>query len=80
MLVDGPYEKALDEGWTKTCTTKTVDIMASVNMMQDVKSGNSVDLECPFCDGNVVLMKNEDGHTSICYSKCDMRLKPESNP
>lgn len=39
-------EKALDEDWTKNCTTKTVNTVAFVNMMQAVKSGNSVDWKC----------------------------------
>lgn len=76
---DNKLEKALDEDRAKNCTTKTVDTMAFVNMMQAVKSGNPVDWKCPFCDGNVVLMKNEDGHTIIGCEECDMRINLESN-
>lgn len=36
---ENKLKKALDEDWTKDCTTKTVDTMAFVNMMQAVKSG-----------------------------------------
>ena len=76
---DNKLEKALDEDWSKNCTTKTVDTMAFVNMMQAVKSGNPVDWKCPFCGGNVVLMKNEDGHMIIGCEECDMRINLESN-
>ena len=76
---DNKLEKALDEDWTKNCTTKTVDTMAFVNMMQAVKSGNPVDWKCPFCGGNVVLMKNEDGHTIIGCEECAMCINLESN-
>ena len=36
-------QKALDEGWTKNCTTKTVDTTKFVDMMQAVKSGKKID-------------------------------------
>lgn len=76
---ENKLEKALDEDWTKNYTTKTVDTMAFVNMMQAVKSGQQVDWKCPFCGGSVVLMKNEDGHTIIGCEECDMRINLESN-
>ena len=76
---DNKLEKALDEDWTRNCTTKTVDTMAFVNKMQAIKDGQSVDWKCPFCGGNVVLMKNEDGHTVIGCEECDMRINLESN-
>lgn len=71
-------EKALEDDWTKKATTKTVDTAAFVNMMQAVKSGQPVDWKCPFCGGNVVLMKNEDGCTVIGCEECDMRINLES--
>ena len=43
------------------------------------KAGQPVDWKCPFCGGNVVLMKNEDGHTVIGCEECDMRMNLESN-
>lgn len=70
---DNKLEKALDEAQKKNCTTKTVDTVSFVNMMQVVKSGNPR-------DWNVALMKNEDGHTIIGCEECNMRIKPESNP
>ena len=73
------YGKALDEDWPRNCTTKTVDAMAFVNKMQAIKTGQPVDWKCPFCGGNVVLMKNEDGHTIIGCEECDMRINLESN-
>ena len=76
---DNKLEKAMDEDWTKNYTANTVDTMAFVNMMQAVKSGESVDWKCPFCGGNVVLMKNEGGHTVIGCEECDMRINLESN-
>ena len=42
-------QKPLDEDWTKNCTTKTVDTMKFVEMMQAVKSGKKIDWACPFC-------------------------------
>ncbi len=74
----GNLDKALDEDWTKNCTTTTVDTMAFVNMMQAVKSWKKVDWKCPFCGGNVVLMKNENGNTIIGCEECDMRINLES--
>ena len=76
---DNKLEKAMDEDWTKNYTSNTVDTMAFVNMMQAVKSGESVDWKCPFCGGNIVLMKNEGGHTVIGCEECDMRINLESN-
>lgn len=76
---DNKLEKAMDEDWTKNYTSNTVDTMAFVNMMQAVKSGESVDWKCPFCGGNIVLMKNEGGHTVIGCEECDMRIHLESN-
>ena len=76
---DNKLEKAMDEDWTKNYTSNTVDTMAFVNMMQVVKSGESVDWKCPFCGGNIVLMKNEGGHTVIGCEECDMRINLESN-
>lgn len=76
---DNNLEKALDEDWTKTCTTKIMDTMSSVNMMQAVKSGKPVDWKCSFCGGNVVLMKNEEGQTIIGCEECDMCIILESN-
>ena len=76
---DNKLEKALDEDWTRNCTTKTVDTMAFVNKMQAIKAGQPVDWKCPFCGGDVVLMKNEDGHTVIGCEECDMRINLESN-
>lgn len=76
---DNKLEKAMDEDWTKNYTSNTVDTMAFVNMMQAVKSGESIDWKCPFCGGNIVLMKNEGGHTVIGCEECDMRINLESN-
>lgn len=76
---DNKLEKAMDEDWTKNYTSNTVDTMAFVNMMQAVKSGESVDWKCPFYGGNIVLMKNEGGHTVIGCEECDMRINLESN-
>lgn len=76
---ENKLEKALDEDWTKHCTTKTVNTMDFVNMMQAVKSGKPVDWKCPFCGGDVVLMENEDGHIVIGCEECDMRINLESN-
>lgn len=74
----GKLDKGLDEDWTKTCTTKTVDTIAFVNMMQAVKAGKKVNWNCPFCGGNVVRMKNENGNTVIGCEECDMRINLES--
>lgn len=76
---DNKLEKALDEDWTRNCTTKTVDTMAFVNKMQAIKVGQPIEWKCPFCGGNVVLMKNEGGHTVIGCEECDMRINLESN-
>lgn len=76
---DNKLEKALDEDWTRNCTTKTVDTIAFVNKMQATKAGHPVEWKCPFCGGNVVLMKNEEGHTIIGCEECDMRINLESN-
>lgn len=76
---DNKLEKVLDEDWTKNCTTKTVDTRTFVNKMQAIKAGQPVDWKCPFCGGNVVLMKNENRNTVIGCEGCDMRINPESN-
>ena len=72
-------QKPLDEEWTKNCTTKTVDTMKFVEMMQAVKSGKKVDWACPFCGGKVGLMEQENGHTVIGCDSCDMRINLDEN-
>lgn len=76
---DNKLEKALDKDWTKNRTTKTVDTMSFVNMMQAVKYSKPIDWKCSFCGGNIVLMSNENGHTIIGCEECDMRINLESN-
>ena len=71
--------KTLDRDWTKRCNTKTVDTTAFVNMMQAVKAGKPVNWKCPFCGGNVILMENDGGHTTIGCDECDMRINTELN-
>ncbi len=72
-------QKPLDDDWTKNCTTKTVDTMKFVEMMQAVKSRKQVDWACPFCGGKVGLMKQEGGHTVIGCDSCDMRINLDEN-
>ena len=72
-------QKPLDEEWTKNCTTKTVDTMKFVEMMQAVKSGKKVDWACPFCGGKVGLMAQGNGHTVIGCDSCDMRINLDEN-
>ena len=64
---------------TEKCTTKTVDTMKFVNMMQEVKSGKKIDWACPFCGGKVGLMEQENGHTVIGCDSCDMRINLDEN-
>ena len=46
-------QKPLNGDWTKNCTTKTVDTMKFVEMMQAVKAGKKIDWACPFSDEKV---------------------------
>ena len=46
-------QKALNGDWTKNCTTKTVDTMKFVEMLQAVKAGKKIDWACPFSDEKV---------------------------
>ncbi|MDO4651018.1 MAG: hypothetical protein Q4B26_20465 [Eubacteriales bacterium] len=72
-------QKPLDDDWTKNCTTKTVDIMKFVEMMQVVKAGKQVDWTCPFCGGKVGLMEQDRGHTVIGCDSCDMQINLDEN-
>ena len=68
-------QKPLDENWTENCSTRTVDTIKFVEMLQAVKSGNPIDWICPFCGGHVGLMEQEKGHTVIGCDSCDMRIE-----
>lgn len=72
-------QKPLNDNWTKKCTTRTVDTMKFVDMMQAVKSGKQVEWACPFCGGKVGLMEQEGGHTVIGCDSCDMRINLDEN-
>ena len=46
--------------------------------MEKIKAGEDVNWNCPFCDGKVVLFENDNGHTVIGCSECDMRINLDS--
>lgn len=88
VLDEWLVENNLDEGsdwpeetddWTKKCDTKNVDTAAFTKKMTDLKNGKEVDWKCPFCDGEVALLSNEKGHTTIGCKSCDMRINLEAN-
>lgn len=70
---------SLKEDWTKNCNSKTVDIPAFIKKMQDLKAGKEIEWKCPFCNADVELLENEEGHTIIGCTECDMRIDLESN-
>ncbi|MDO4633775.1 MAG: hypothetical protein Q4B01_07975 [Eubacteriales bacterium] len=81
VIIDenGKLCKALEEDWTKNCTPKTVDVQKFVSMMEAVKAGQEIDWKCPFCGEEVKRLEQEDGHTVIGCTSCDMRINLENH-
>ena len=79
-IIDG---QTATGGWNYNMARVTKDGPDDISFggwaMQAIKAGQPVDWKCPFCGGDVVLMKNEDGHTVIGCEECDMRINLESN-
>ena len=71
--------KVLDEDWIKNCATKSVDTYGLCRYDAVGENWEKEDCKYTFCGGDVVLMKNEAGYTTIGCVKCDMRINLESN-
>ncbi len=81
VIIDesGELRQALQNDWTKNCSSKTVNIQKFVSMMEAVKAGKEIEWICPFCGGKVKRLEQECGHTVIGCIACDMRINLEQN-
>src|SRR5699024_3536406 len=57
---NGKLQKRIRGDWTERCKKANVNTEEFVSKMEALKAGKKVNWICPFCGGNVTLLRSEE--------------------
>ena len=64
--------------WTREFADKDLDVSGFWQDMNDLISGTKKKWICPFCGGNILLLKKEGNYSHIACDSCDMYIDLET--